>query len=207
MNRINRSPITRRAALAAVPALLLAAASSAKASTSVGEAFDVRGEVLAHQSDDVRNLGNGADVLLKDLVETRQASFARLDLSGGTTVHLGSQARLLIDQFVADAGGVFELGDGALLLDRAEDLPKIDLTIRSRFGLIAVRGTRFFAGPSRGVFGVFVDRGAVEVQAAGVSRRLEAGQGVNIPLPGDPPDEVKSWGQARIDEALASVGL
>ena len=207
MMQFKALPITRRRLIAAMPVVLLGAASSATAADAVGEAFDVRGEVLAHQSEDVRNLGNGADVLLRDLVETREASFARLDLSGGTTVHLGSQARLLIDQFIADAGGVLELGEGALLLDRAEELPKIDLTIRSRFGLIAVRGTRFFAGPSRGVFGVFVERGVVEVQAAGVSRHLEAGQGVNIPAAGEPPGEVTSWGKARIDEALASVGL
>lgn len=199
--------LTRRQAIAAVPVLLLGTTSKASAADTVGEAADVRGEVLAHQPEDVRNLDSGADILLKDLVETREASFVRLDLSGGTIVHLGSRARLLIDQFVADAGGVLELGDGALLLDRAEDLPKVDLQIRSRFGLIAVRGTRLFAGPSRGVFGIFVDRGAVDVEAAGVTRHVAAGEGIDIPTEGGLPSEVGTWGKPRIDEALASVGL
>ena len=140
-------------------------------------------------------------------VETEAESFARLDLAGRTIVHLGSRARLLIDRFVAETGGVLELGEGAMLLDRAEELPKIDLTIRSGFGVIAVRGTRFFAGPSRGAFGVFVDRGAVDVEAAGVTRRLVAGDGVDIKAPGEPPSEVRKWGKPRIDEAMASVGL
>src|SRR5215813_4528508 len=39
--------------------------------------------------------------------------------------------------------------------------------IRSPFALIAVRGTRFFTGPSNGRFGVFVERGSVAVTSAG----------------------------------------
>jgi len=93
------------------------------------------------------------------------------------------------------------------MFDRADDLPKIKLTVRSRFGLIAVRGTKFFAGPSKGVFGIFVERGEVQVTAAGVSRSLKAGDGVDIAKPGQPPSEVKQWGKPRIEAAYASVGL
>ena len=102
---------------------------------------------------------------------------------------------------------MLELGEGAMLFDRADDLAKIKLEVRSRFGLIAVRGTKFFAGPSKGVFGVFVERGSVRVEAAGVRRRLSAGDGVEIPAEGKPPSRVKKWGKTRIDEAYASVGL
>lgn len=205
MNDNPRIPISRRRLLMLAPGLLLPV--PVQAQDFIGEAARVRGTVVARQIAEMRNLSAGAGLMLKDSVETETESFATLELAGRTTVHLGSRARLLIDRFVADAGGVLELGEGALLLDRAEDLPKLDISIRSAFGRIAVRGTRFFAGPSRDVFGVFVARGAVDVEAAGVQRRLEAGQGVDIPEPGAPPGEVRNWGQARIDEALASVGL
>lgn len=198
--------ITRRGLIAALPAGL-AAASALAAEQPIGSAADVRGQVTARSTADVRNLTSGATLLLKDLVQTAGQSFARLELSGQTTVHLGSHARLLIDRFVAGAGGVLELGDGAMLLDRADGLPKLDLTIRSRFGLIAVRGTRFFAGPSKGVFGVFVARGSVVVSAAGVRRRLRAGQGVDIADEGQPPSAASVWKKPRIEAALASVGL
>ena len=207
MSSIFEIPLSRRAVISSTPALLAAVAVPAWAASAIGSAGDVRGLVHARQQEAVRNLETGADLLIRDLVETEDKSFARLDLVGGTVVHLGSRARLMIDQFVAEAGGIIELGDGALVFDRADDLPKIDLTVRSRFGLIAVRGTRFFAGPSRGVFGIFVERGAIEVSAAGETRRLEAGDGVDIPAEGAPPNEVKKWGKARIDEALASAGL
>ena len=47
-----------------------------------------------------------------------------------------------------------------------------------RFGLIAVRGTRFFAGPSNNVFGVFVESGSVVVSG----RVLQSIKGNPVPL-------------------------
>lgn len=206
MHSIFPFPFNRRQAMAAMVLGLLPRQALA-ATKFIGKASDVRGTVVARRNENTRSLKSGAGVRLKDSVETEVESFARLDLAGKTRVHLGSHARLLIDRFVAETGGVLELGEGAMLLDRPEKRRKIDLTIRSRFGVIAVRGTRFFAGPSRGAFGVFVARGTVEVEAAGVTRRLSAGEGVDIPAEGQPPGEVKTWGKARIAEALASVGL
>lgn len=199
--------VSRRHLLAGVPALIAARILPARANSAIGEAADVRGMVHARQPDAQRSLASGGELLVQDEVETQADSFARLDLSGGTRVHLGSRARLLIDSFVADMGGVLELGEGAMVFDRAEDLSKLDVTVRSRFGLIAVRGTTFFAGPNRDVFAVFVKRGTVDVAAAGETRRLVAGEGVDIPLPGAPPGDVRQWGDARIREALASAGL
>lgn len=198
--------IGRRALLGLAPGLALWP-TLALAEDFIGKADDVRGEVVARRTADTRSLTSGAGLMLKDSVESAEASFARLDLAGKTTIHLGAKARLLIDQFVAEAGGVLELGEGALVFDRDDSLPKIDLQVRSRFGVIAVRGTRFFAGPSKGVFGVFVDRGAVEVSAAGVSRRLTAGEGVDIAAPGEPPSEVGKWKAPRIAAAFESAGL
>lgn len=198
--------IGRRALLRAAPGLLLWP-ELALAADFIGKANDVRGTVVARRTADTRNLKSGAGLMLKDSVESSERSFARLDLAGKTTIHLGSRARLLIDQFVAETGGVLELGEGALLFNRNSRLPKIDMQIRSAFGVIAVRGTRFFAGPSKGAFGVFVARGSVEVTAAGVSRRLTAGQGVDIKAPGEPPSEPGAWKEPRIKAALKSVGL
>lgn len=141
------------------------------------------------------------------MVESDAESFAKLELAGQTVVHMGSNAKLKIDKFVAEAGGILRLGDGAIVFDRAEDLPKLDVSVRTKFGRIAVRGTKFFCGPSKGVFGIFVERGAIEVKAAGVTRQLGAGQGVDIAAPGQPPSEVKNWGPPRIEAAFKSVGL
>jgi hypothetical protein len=52
---------------------------------------------------------------------------------------------------------------------------------------------------------VFVEEGAVDVTAAGQTVRLSEGEGTDIANPGDPPGEVRRWGQPKIDRAMALV--
>lgn len=129
-------------------------------------------------------------------------------LAPATRINLGPDSEIGIDSFTASLGGQISLG-GAMVFDRPEDLPPIDLTVRSAFARIGVRGTPFFAGPSKGVFAVFVARGSVRVGAPGgfgSARILGPGEGVDIARPGRPGPVVR-WGQARVDAAFASVGL
>jgi len=79
------------------------------------------------------------------------------------------------------------------------------MEIHGPFGVIAVRGTRFFAGPSNKVFGVFVEEGTVTVSAAGRQVILRAGEGTDIRSAGARPTPPTRWGQARISAAYASV--
>jgi len=170
----------------------------------VGAVESVRGNAFA-RLDRVRSLRNNTNILLGDLVWTERLSRMTLLLDLGARLHLGPRARLVVDRYVAQASGDLTLGEGALVFDRDDDMPKIDMEVRTRYGLIAVRGTRFFAGPDNGVFGVFCARGRVRVVAAGVAATLDPGEGVDIPRRGAPPSPVRRWGQARIDRAFASV--
>jgi hypothetical protein len=104
-----------------------------------------------------------------------------------------------------NAGGVLVLERGAMLQDHDEKSGPSDITVRSPFGLIAVRGTRFFAGPSNGVFGVFVERGAVTVVGVRTAVALTSGLGTNIARPGAEPSSPTKWGAERIASAIASV--
>lgn len=78
--------------------------------------------------------------------------------------HQGENTEVLLDSFLAEQGGTIELVSGDMVFDRPEGTPKIDLTIRTTFGQIGVRGTKFFTGKSRGNFAVFVEHGLVEGQ-------------------------------------------
>lgn len=180
------------------------AAGDAVAPAQVGDVRSAVGSVFA-QLADARPLKAGAGVLLGDLVWTNSASRAELAMVGGSNVFLGANAKLKVDRFVAESGGRLVLGDGALVFDRDEALPKTDIEVQSVFGLIGVRGTRFFAGPNRGAFAVFCERGEVQVRAGGRKRVLKPGDGIDIAAPGAAPSKVKQWGKARIDEAFASV--
>jgi hypothetical protein len=173
----------------------------------VGKAEKIRGNVRRRQGDDEERLAVGGTVLDRDYVTTSINSFADLALSE-TRILLGPETELLIDRFIAGQGGTLELGLGRMVFERPERLPKIDVAVRTAFGMIGVRGTKFFYGPSRSAaFAVFVEHGSVSVEGGGVRRTVSAGRGVDFSRPGAAPTEPTAWGQARIREAYASVGL
>jgi len=185
----------------ALPFILSLAA--ARAAERVGSVEDVSGEAFAELEQVRRTLERAAPVFLSEEVMTGAASRLGMQLGRNTTVRLGEQARLKIDRFLVDAGGEMTLRSGPLLFDGQPR--RAGLQIRSPFALIAVRGTRFFAGPSNDRFGVFVARGSVSVSSAGQQVVLREGEGTDIASPGTPPTPVKRWGPERIRAALASV--
>jgi hypothetical protein len=165
----------------------------------------VRGEAFAEIKGARRALAVRANVFVAETVMTGEAARLALRFGGDTTLRLGAAARLTIDRYIANAGGEFSLLEGGLLYDRPRKQQNAESVLRSLFGLIAIRGTRVFAGPSNGVFGVFVAHGAVDVTAAGKTVTLGRGFGTNIAKPGDPPTDPAVWKRPRIRAALASV--
>jgi FecR protein len=170
-----------------------------------GSVEELRGEAFAQAEQDRRNLENTAPIFLDDEISTGSDSRLAMHLGKDTIVRLGELAHLKINRSVENVGGELTLVSGALLFDRAPGAEPKPLRIRSLFGLIAVRGTRFFAGPSAGVFGVFVQRGSVSVSAAGTEVVLHEGEGTNISQPGEAPTPPSLWRQPRIDAALGSI--
>jgi ferric-dicitrate binding protein FerR (iron transport regulator) len=172
----------------------------------VGVLLDVKGTANLARGG-AALVAKAADALMVgDQLTTASASLAAIELFTSTKINLGPETQFLIDQFAADLGGTITVG-GAMGFDRADDLPKLDLTVQNAFAQIGVRGTRFFAGPSKGVYGIFVARGSVEVRAAGEVRRLGPGDGVDIASPGAAPSAVAQWKAPRIKAAFESVGL
>ena len=119
----------------------------ARAVERVGSVEEVTGEAFAERESARRTLDRAAPIFLSEEVVTGVASRLGMQLGRNTTVRLGEQARLKIDRFLVDAGGQMTLRSGPLLFDGQPR--RAGVQIRSPFALIAVRGTRFFAGPSR----------------------------------------------------------
>ena len=177
------------------------------AGAALGEATEIRGDVRLRQAKKDKPLAVGGQLFENDRVHTNAESFATLNLGTDTRVLLGAETELLVDSFIAGQGGTLELGTGRMVFDRPEGLPKVDVAVRTAFGMIGVRGTKFFCGPSRAAFAVFVEHGSVSVARGGVTKIVAAGQGVEFHHRGDVPSEPANWGEARIKEAYASVGL
>jgi hypothetical protein len=195
----------RRAALL-FPVLGLLPTKIFGTTAEIGTTLGLTGSASLNRAGATLALYPQTSLLVGDQVETSAGSTAALELFTSTLINLGPEAQFLIDVFSAEIGGTVTVG-GAMVLDRAEDLPKLDLTVQNAFAQIGVRGTRFFAGPSKGVYGVFVARGSVEVTAAGQTRLLGPGDGVDIASPGAAPGPVAQWKPPRIAEAFESVGL
>jgi hypothetical protein len=176
-----------------------------EAAPAAGLVEALRGNVFAELQGERRALTLRASVLVGETVSTGEAARLALRFDPDTRLRLGAGARLKIDRYVANAGGEFSLLEGGLLYDRPRRQASAESLLRSLFGLIAIRGTRVFAGPSNGVFGVFVARGVVDVSAAGKTVTLRPGFGTNIAKPGDPPTDPGRWKRPRIAAALASV--
>jgi hypothetical protein len=192
--------------VAAAPlTVLLPQVAYAQDEDRAGAVEDLKGEAFAEKDSKRRDLERAAPLFIQDQVATGAASRLSMRLGRDTLLKLGERAKVVIDRYLVTAGGEITLQSGPLLFDRPRANPKAPLQIRSPFGLIAVRGTRFFAGPSNNVFGVFVERGSVAVSAAGRRVVLRAGEGTDIPRPGAPPTPAKRWGEPRIRAALASV--
>ena len=205
---------TRREALGLAGALALSHALPAWASEEIGELIDAKGEVMKTQNEIETAIKTGAPLINNDLIATGTKSFASMLLGAETKIIMGANTEVMLDSFLAEQGGIIELVSGDMVFDRPEGTPKIDLTIRTTFGQIGVRGTKFFTGKSRGNFAVFVEHGLVEVKSGKTSRKIGAGQGVDIAtdarsrsLFGGDMSQTKKWGKGRIEEAYKSVGL
>jgi ferric-dicitrate binding protein FerR (iron transport regulator) len=186
-------------------ALLAATAFAAwAAGPEVGRTLEVRGIAVAEADAVRRALAQSSPLHLDDTVSTGHGSRLKADLQG-LALSLSADARLVIDDYVAKAGGSLLLQAGAVLVETAPGAFRNRLTVTSPFGVIGVRGTRFFAGPVGETFGVFCAQGRVSVTAGGRTVQLAEGEGVDIPRAGGPPGIVRQWGQAKIDTALASV--
>jgi ferric-dicitrate binding protein FerR (iron transport regulator) len=206
------NPINRRSFLCVVGSMLaitfsFMCESKAAEDPSVetaGSVEEASGEAFAETGEKRRLLKQKAPIFVSDQVGTGPDSRLALRLGENTMVRLGERARLTINQFLMNAGGKMTLDEGAMLFDKRAGQP-MPVEIRGSFGVIAVRGTRFFAGHSNKVFGVFVEEGSVTVSAGGRRVILRAGEGTDISKPGARPTAPKRWGKPRIDAAYASV--
>jgi hypothetical protein len=195
--------VERRVALAGLGAVLIVAC--AQAAEHAGEVQSARGECYAVTAATRRNLAPAAEVFIGDSVGTGVQSALALRLGEATNLRLGSETRLRIDRFIVNAGGTLVLERGAMLYQHDPKAPAGETNILSPFGLIAVRGTRIWGGPSNGVFGVFVQEGAATVTGRRKTVLVVSGLGTDIPYPGAEPTAPHPWGAARIKSALDSV--
>jgi hypothetical protein len=118
----------------------------AQRTEQAGSVEEVKGEAFAETGSERRSLERAAPLFINDKVGTDADARAVLLLGKATTLRMGENAAITIDRFLVNAGGQITLQSGPILFNGPSGNARMQ--IRSEFGLIAVRGTRFFAGPS-----------------------------------------------------------
>ena len=179
--------------------------SFAAAAQNAGSVKELAGQAFAGTSAARRTLEQQSAVLLGDQVETGEQSRVTLLLGRQTTVRLGERGRVVIDRFLVDAGGEITLQSGPVMVEHPDSGSGERVRIRTSYGLIAVRGTRVFAGFEGKALAVFVERGVVSVRAAGQTVLLRSGEGTAIPTPGARPTPVAQWKAKRIDALFGGI--
>ena len=178
---------------------------AAHAAEMAGSVTYLKGHAAAQLSGGARELAERAPVYISEMIKTEPNTRLGLRLGNRTTLRIGGSTMIKLTKYLMDAGGEIDLEAGALQFERTGPPAKTELNLRSPYGLIVVRGTRFFAGPSKGVFGVLVGSGRVTVTAAGVTVTLGPQQGTDIAHIGAAPSPPRPWGGTRIAEALQSI--
>jgi hypothetical protein len=179
--------------------------SFAAAAQNAGSVKELAGQAFAGTSAARRTLEPQAAILLGDRVETGNHSRVTMLLGRQTTVRLGERGSVVVDRFLVEAGGEITLQSGPVMVEHPDGGSAERLRIRTSYGLIAVRGTRVFAGFEGKALAVFVEHGVVSVHAAGQSVVLRAGDGTTIPAPGARPTPVAQWKAKRIDALFGGI--
>jgi hypothetical protein len=179
----------------------------------IGKATRLIPEVGARFQGKPRELAVGADLHRGEQVWT--AVRARLDIKfiDGSSVTLGENARIVLDEFVFEQRGgvssqVLRTLSGALrFIGGGVDQSRTGATkIIAPVGTMIVKGTDFFVGPIDGAYGVFVYSGEVEVATSGGSVTLKEGEGTTLTRSSVAPTKPIRWRAAKIARANALVG-
>lgn len=187
-----------RASRALVLLLLLLMPQAVPAAEPAGAVTNASGTVTANAGNAARPLVLGANVFVGETIKTGPESRVTLKLGKRTNLRLGADTSIHIDRYLADAGGDIDLLQGAVLFERKGPPASDPLNVKSAYGLIAVRGTRFYAGTLNNTFGVLVGHGRVEVSGGGKTVTINPQEGTDITAPGGGPSTPAAWKLSRI---------
>lgn len=177
---------------------------------SVGNVVKARNEVSAKLSAAApsRPLAVGNPVFQNEVVATGQQARAELRLSDDTSLVLGENAEVRLDEFVYDKTGSasINLVTGALRFVSSANGHPGKLTIKTAVATIGVRGTDFWVGPIDGVFGVLLLTGNVEVSNASGTVTLDTPRTGTLITGADvAPGDAVPWPDDRRVRALSKT--
>ncbi|MSP43597.1 MAG: hypothetical protein EXR08_09575 [Alphaproteobacteria bacterium] len=159
-------------------------------------------------SDPARPLTTGGEVFRNEMVHTGALARAELRLSDQTSLVLGENAEVRLDEFVYDEAGsaTLNLVTGALRFVSSVHGHPGKLTLRTPVATIGIRGTDFWVGPIDGVYGVLLLTGNVQVSNPAGTVTLDTPRtGTLISGPDVAPGDAVPWPNDRRIRALSKT--
>lgn len=201
--------ISPLAFLAAFLVTFLLAASSHGAE-EVGAVTRVQGRAVAERGAQVEPLSAEAPVIRDDRLVTGDASRLEVLLRGDTTLTLGENGALVLDDLIVTptesslrirVTGAFRMASGLLPHGARTE-------IITPLATIGIRGTDVWGGPIDNAFGVFLIDGAVEVTTAAGTIVLDTpGTGTTLSAADLPPSDPIVWPGDKVDRAIAAISF
>lgn len=195
----------------ALPLCMLAHADDVQRA-EVGAVDRVEAPASARFAGDERSLERTAPVYYLDLLRTGEAARLRVELADASTITMGENAELRLDEFVyspqTETEATLNLLKGALLFigDKLRGEERRRVLIKTPVAILGVRGTHVWVGPIDGATGVLVVDGEVLVGNSTGQVRLRAGEGTMVQQDGSLSPR-KVWGEAKVQRALDMVAL
>ena len=198
----------------AVPLLavagLLGTSFDALAADPVGKVSRLRGECVVLRGTNRVTLSEGAVVEHLDELETGADARLEVTLLDDTKLTLGEKAKIKVDSFVFDPNAskgeaVLQVVKGAFRFTTGKigGMADKNVTVKTGFATLAVRGTDFWAGPIDGSNGVLLLTGNVEVKTKrGKTVLDDPRDGVMISSINRRPGKARTWSDQKATRAL-----
>lgn len=195
-----------------IVALLGIGSAMAEPLDHVGKIEKAKNEVSATPSatDPARPLTVGNPVYRNEMVKTGAQARAQLRLGDETSLVMGENAEVRLDEFIYDKDGpaTINLITGALRFVSGANGHPGKLTIKTPVATIGIRGTDFWAGPIDGVYGVLLLTGKVEISNSAGSVTLDTPRtGTLITSADVAPGEAVPWPDDRRIRALSKTNF
>jgi hypothetical protein len=211
----------QRVILAALAVPLLAVAGligttfEAFAAEAVGKVSRLRGECMAVRGSARVVLAEGAMIEHLDELETGADARLEVTLLDDTKLTLGEKAKIKVDSFVFDPNAgkgeaVLQVVKGALRFTTGKigTMADKNVTVKTGFATLAVRGTDFWAGPIDGANGVLLLTGKVEVKTKrGTTLLDDPRDGVMVSSINKRPGKARTWSDQKATRALDQVAF
>lgn len=194
-------------------ALFAFAENGIAANSDVGKVTRLQSEAMIIRGDQSFPVEVGTVIRKKDEINSKDMARIEITFMDGTTLLIGENARVEIDEFLYDPDNNIGTaiisalqGPFRFITGKISQLKKKRVEIKSSVGTIGVRGTDFWGGPSQGTYGVYLFEGTIVIFNAEGGRIVSTpGTGVDLDGIDKIPGEATAWDTSRAQAAVATI--